>query len=490
MRKQWNVKKLSGKAKQLGNKYHLSPIIAQILINRDIEENDFLSFLNSTGKIHSPDTLPDIDKASSRIKKAVKEKEKIVLFGDYDVDGLTSLAIFYDYIKGTKANFSFYVPHRIKEGFGLNREAVKNIKAQGASLIVSFDCGTNSYEEIEYASSLGMDMVVVDHHQPKPGRTPSYAFVNPRRESSAYPFKDLSAATVAFKLVQALEGKDCFHLLDLVALSIVCDVMPLRGENRYLLEEGIKRLRISERASVNALCEAAGLDRNKIEVFHLGYILGPRINASGRVNTAYDALHMLLAEDIDSAREYAKKLNGYNRLRRNIESSMLKEAQDHIACGKDDDPVLVVYKEGWHYGVLGIVASRLTGMYHKPAFVIGFNDGLGKGSARSIEKFNLMKALGQCEDYLSSYGGHKKAAGIEISYKYVEGFKRKINNVARDTLKPSDFLSVINIDSDIKFSDINEKFVNDIYKLKPFGEGNPEPKSFRYSANNCFFNKC
>jgi len=476
MRKQWNIKKLSDEVKQLGNKYGLNPIIVQILINRGIEESEFLPFLNGKGyTVHSPGTLPDIDKVSKRIKIAVKRKEKIVLFGDYDVDGLTSLTIFYDYIKDTEANFSFYIPHRVKEGFGLNKEAVRKIKEDGAGLIISFDCGTNSYEEIEYAASLGIDVIVVDHHQPKPGRTPSYAFVNPKRKGSKYPFEYLSSAGVAFKLVQALEGKDCNHLLDLVALSIVCDVVPLRGENRYLLKEGIKLLKTTKRPSINALCGVSGLKQDNIDVFHMGYILGPRINASGRVNTAYDALRMFLSKDNPSALKYAKRLDEHNRIRRGIESSVLREAQDYVSGDTENNPVLVVYKEGWHHGILGIVASRLVDKYYRPAFVIGFNDGVGKGSARSIEGFNLMNALGYCEDYLSSYGGHKKAAGIEILYKDVEAFKKKINGIARDTLKSKDLLPSIDIDLEIIFSDINEELINSIYDLKPFGEGNPPP---------------
>jgi len=271
MRKQWEVAEFSERAPNLGEKYNLNPITVQLLINRGIKEDEFSAFLNTrVPTLHSPEILPDINKALERIKTAVKKKEKIVLFGDYDVDGLTSLTIFHDYIKDTRANFSFYIPHRVKEGFGLNKEAIKGIKAEGAGLIISFDCGTNSYEEIEYASSLGIDVIVVDHHQPKQGRTPSYAFINPKRKGSKYPFKNLSAATVAFKLVQALKGKDCGHLLDLVALSIVCDVVPLRGENRYLLKEGIKILRSTRRPSINVLCEVTGLKQDNIDVFHLG----------------------------------------------------------------------------------------------------------------------------------------------------------------------------------------------------------------------------
>ncbi len=476
MRKRWEISFFSAEAFELAKKYNLSPITVQLLINRKVKEEDFLTFLGYKDySFASCRLLPDIDKATERINKAIKDKEKIFLFGDYDVDGLTSLTIFYEYIKNKGVDFSFYIPHRIKEGFGLNKEALKKIKQEGAGLVISFDCGTNAYEEINFAASLGMDVIVVDHHKPKKGKTPAYAFVNPKRDDVFYPFEYLSSAAVTFKLVEALEGKERNDLLDLVALSVVCDVVPLIGENRAYLKEGLRRFRNSSRVSINALCEASGIKRENVDVFHLGYILGPRINASGRVNTAKDALKMFLEEDFILAKEHALKLDRYNRLRRDIETAVLREADDFIAADLKDKPVLVLYKEGWHYGVLGIVASRLVDKYYRPCFVIGFDKEMGKGSARSIENFNLMEALGYCEEYLFAYGGHKKAAGIEIFYKDVESFKSELNRVAEKMLNGTDLIPVERIDLEIGFKDITFSLLDDIERMKPFGEGNPAP---------------
>jgi len=475
MRKIWKVKELSERARILGKKMGLDSIIAQLLINRRIDEDDFNSFLYPQQMpVPSWKLLPDIGIAIDRIRRAVKNKENIFLYGDYDVDGLSSLVIFHDYIKNTGVPFSFYIPHRMKEGFGLNKQAVRKIKNRGASLIICFDCGTNSYEEISLAKSLGMDVIVVDHHQPEQGRNIPGAFVNPKRPDSKYPFSNLSGATVAFKLVQALKDDSCPHLLDLVALSVVCDVVPLQGENRMLLEKGLQSLRKTKRTAVNALCEASGVNRGNIDSFHLGYILGPKINASGRIGTAHDALNMFITEDESMVHDYARKLVEYNRRRREIEKVVLKEAQE--ALGEASGGlVLVVHKEGWHHGVLGIVASRLVDRYYRPAIVIGFDQGSGKGSARSIDNFNMIHALGCCEDYLLSYGGHKKAAGIEILYKDLDNFKNRLNETAQKMLKPSDLLPVIKIDLEIKFCDITGELMEGLERLKPFGEGNAVP---------------
>ncbi|MFH1767857.1 MAG: DHH family phosphoesterase [Candidatus Omnitrophota bacterium] len=374
MRKRWIVNKLSERAKSLAKKLHINPIIAHLLLSRQVREDELTGFIDSEISLHEPLLLPDMDLAVRRIKKAVKDKEKILLFGDYDVDGITSLAIFHDYLKKTQADFSFYIPHRIKEGFGLSKQAVRSIKEKGVGIIICFDCGTNSHQEIELARSYGIETVVVDHHQPKDDFDAPLAFINPKRKDSRYPFPDLSSAAVTFKLVQALMNDSCYHLLDLVALSVVCDVVPLRGENRMLLKEGLRRIRRTARPAVSALCQISGVKQENLDVFHLGYILGPRINASGRVSTAHDALNMFLATDTAEAKTYADKLHQYNRIRRDIEKTVLKEAESSLSGDIGNKFGLVVYKQGWHQGVLGIVASRLVDKYYRPTLVIGFDD--------------------------------------------------------------------------------------------------------------------
>jgi len=476
MQKRWKIKVLTEKAKILSKELDLSPIVVQVLLNRNLLESELKEFLNpQDASLHSPFLLPDINVAVERIKKAILEKEKILIFGDYDVDGVTSLTIFNEYIKDTGADFSFYIPHRLNEGYGLNSRAIEDAALRGTSLIICFDCGTNSYQEIELAKKSKIDVIVVDHHKPKPGKNSPLAFINPKRADSNYPFKELSSGALSFKLVQALKNDDCFELLDLVSLSIVCDVVPLRGENRVLLHKGIQCLKSTKRPSINALCDASGVKQYNIDTFHLGFILGPRINAAGRVNSAKESLKMFMSQDYETAKNYAIKLGDYNRERRDIESKVLKEANISLEAEAENSHVLVVHNQGWHTGVLGIVASRLVDKHYKPVFVIGFDEALGRGSARSTESLNLMDVLKDCEDHLSAYGGHKKAAGIEIAYKDIEAFKKKINQVAKDMQSAQDLIPILNVDLELSFKDIGLGLATEIGKLKPFGEGNRMP---------------
>jgi len=279
-RRIWKVKDLNVEASALASKYNFSPFLIQILLNRDISENNFDSFLNpGKNDFHDPKLLPDIENAVSRIKQAAKDKEKVLVFGDYDVDGITSLAIFHEYSKKFPEVFSFYIPHRVKEGYGINKEAILRAKEEAVTLLIAFDCGTNSVGEIELATSLGIDTIVVDHHYVGSNPSKPLAFVNPKREDSHYPFSDLSTGALSYKLLQLLTGSDCLETLDLVALSLVCDVVPLKGENRSLLREGLEVLKKSNRLAIKALCDTTSLKQENIDTFHIGYILGPRINA-------------------------------------------------------------------------------------------------------------------------------------------------------------------------------------------------------------------
>ncbi len=482
-RKIWKIKELNPKAKELAQKHNISIFLAQILLNRGIEDNDFNSFLSpSPGDFHSPLLLPDINKAAARIEQAVKGSEKVLVFGDYDVDGITSLAVFHEFSKKFSNTFSFYIPHRIKEGYGLNREAILRAKEEGVNLILAFDCGTNAKEELELAHNLNIDVIVIDHHYPKEGLTNCFAFINPRRKNSSYPFADLSAAALSFKLLQVLTKSMCYEALDLVALSLVCDVAPLKGENRILLKEGLRVIKKSQRFSIKALCKVSSVKQENIDTFHMGYILGPRINASGRVAHSQHSLELFLTEDERKSHELANKLSEYNQLRRAIEVQILKEAESRIKDNINDDYAIVVSGKNWHAGVLGIVASRLTNKYYRPSFVISFDENVGRGSGRSIESVHLVEALDKCADSLLTYGGHKKAAGIEIRKDELENFKEKINSFIEENLEPRDFIPSIDIDAVLAFKDIDLKFTGDLEKLKPYGEGNKAPLFASYKV--------
>ncbi|MFA5007671.1 MAG: single-stranded-DNA-specific exonuclease RecJ [Candidatus Omnitrophota bacterium] len=475
-RRIWKIKEFIPEAKTLSQKYNISVYLAQILLNRNLKEEEFSSFLNSSaGFLHSPFLLPDIQKAVKRVKKAIKDKEKILVVGDYDVDGVTSLAIFNEFIKGREEFFSFHIPHRVNDGYGLNTDVIEKAKAEARTLMIAFDCGTNSLKEIELARSYGIDTIVIDHHHPKEELNRAYAFINPKRPDCSYPFKDLSAGALAFKFLQALTEKDCSKLLDLVALSLVCDVVPLKGENRILLKEGLRMLRKSKRPAIHALCKVAKIKQENITTFHIGYILGPRINASGRIASANDSLQMFLSEDLENISNIASKLQEYNLKRKAIEMDILKEAEQKIEQDLSNDYAIVVSGENWHSGVLGIVASRLADKYYRPSFVISFDDLCGRGSARSIHSVHLMEALEGCSGSLSAYGGHRKAAGLEIFREGLEEFKQQINSYIKNNTVPADLVPILDLDLKLNFNDVSVGLIDELGQLEPFGEENSKP---------------
>ncbi|MCK4916855.1 MAG: single-stranded-DNA-specific exonuclease RecJ [Candidatus Omnitrophica bacterium] len=472
----WKIRGLDDRIKNLSSKYNISLFLAQVFINRNIPDNNFNSFLNpSTSEFYSFSLLPDIEKGVQRIKKAIKNKEKVLVYGDYDVDGITSLAIFHEFAEQYPDIFSFYIPHRIKEGYGLNEEVLTKAKNNNISLILTFDCGTNAYKEIEIARSLNIDIIIIDHHHPKEGLTPSLAFINPKREGSIYPYPDLSAGGLSFKFLQALTGDNCYEVLDLVALSTVCDVSPLIGENRSLVKEGLKVLKNTSRAAIKALCKAGSIKQENIDIFHIGFILGPRINAAGRVSHAKESLDLFFSRDEDKAFDQAVVLNKHNLLRKKIETDILLEAEKIVEENIKNNRVIVVSGEGWHPGVLGIVASRLSKKYYMPAFVISFDKGLGVGSARSIDDIHLIKTLDKCPETLTEYGGHSKAAGIQINKNELDNFTKSINNIVEKEFADKKFIPSLDIDACLTFDDINMNLVEELEKLKPYGEGNVRP---------------
>jgi len=473
-RKCWNIKKILPQASVLAKARSISEVFAQILLNRAIGENEIDAFLNpALDFLHDPMNLPDMPLAVRKIKDVLQKGKKILVAGDYDVDGVTSLAVFNEFIKDFPGQYEFYIPHRVHDGYGLSKDAVEKAREFGASLITAFDCGTNSTAEIELAKSLGIEVVVVDHHSPQDGFNAPHAFVNPKRKDSSYMFRDLSGAALAFKLLQALTGKDCFEALDLVALSIVCDVVPLKGENRSMLKHGMEVLRSSKRPAIKALCAAARITQENLTSFHLGFILGPRINASGRVAHAKEALDLFITQDPGEALTIAQRLCEYNDLRKNIEADILKQAEAIAQRATVEDYAIVAAGDNWHPGVLGIVASRLCEKYFRPAFVISFGENGGKGSGRSPENVNLVETLDYCAAALTEYGGHKKAAGIVLSKENLPLFKQRLNDFIRANAG-KDAVASINVDCELDFTAINDDFLDELELLKPLGEDNPK----------------
>ncbi len=478
MMKKWVIRNKGLSLSQWQSLPKEKQMVLKLLYNRGIKEPCQIdAFLNpSLDKLYSCFLLPDINKAAERIKTALAKKEKILLFGDYDVDGVTSLAVFSKFLQSRNAEFSVFIPHRIFHGYGFNKQAVDFALREGIKLIITLDCGSNS-PWVDYAYAKGIDVIVIDHHEVSESRK-HFALVNPKQGKSQYPFKSLSACGVAFKVIEAVAKRFWGEFLDLVALSTVCDVVPLIGENRILVKFGLEKMKESPCLGIEALMETASLKKNNLSAFHLGWILGPRLNASGRVDSAKISYSLLMADDKGKALELARRLEENNNARRRLTDEVysLAVAQLEEHTDWDRDFVLVSHGNNWHLGVLGIVASRIKEKYCRPAVLISFDENnIGKGSARSVDNFHITEALLKCRGVLEKVGGHKKAAGLEIKKANVEEFKKSLNLAAKQVLEGGDLSPVLFIDEILDFKDLTESFAGEVLDFSPFGEDNPEP---------------
>jgi len=484
MRKIWRIKDSNTAAqKDLSSALNISTVTAQLLINRGITEPragaEFLKV--SLGSCHDPFLLKDMDKAVHRIRKAIADKERILVYGDYDVDGMTGVTILYSAFKKLGANVSSYIPNRLEEGYGLNSGAIRLAHKDGIQLIVTVDCGITSFKEVDYAKSFGIDIVITDHHELLESRVPeAYAVVNPLQILCRYPFKHLAGVGVAFKLVKALyDGTSFFaeDFLDLVSLGTVADIVPLIGENRAIIKYGLEELNRRERVGLKALMEVGGLTGKDISSGHIGFILGPRINAMGRTGSPQKAVELLLSEDAVLAKELAKMMDTENRNRQKIEAKILDEALAKIdkEVNFKHHRVIVLASEGWHPGVIGIVASRIADRFYRPAILISLDGKFGKGSGRSIENFHLFEYLFRCRDLLVGFGGHEAACGVTIEKDKISEFRQRINEEAMKDADEMVFSPTLDIDMDIPLNFLSEEVINEIDTLSPFGQDNPRP---------------
>lgn len=484
MRKIWRIKDSDPAIQaELSSALSISRVTAQLLANRGVTDSksaaDFLKC--SLSSCHDPFLLKDMDKAVYRIKKAIKEGEKVLVYGDYDADGLTAVAILCLALKNLGANFSSYIPNRVEEGYGLNMQAIKKAHYNGASLIITVDCGITSFREVEYASSLGIDTVVTDHHEILDSRIPAaYAVINPLQEGCGYPFKHLAGVGIAYKLAKALYDDTPFFaedFLDLVSLGTIADIAPLVGENRILARHGLSEMNKRERIGLKALMQVGGLEGKDVSSGHIGFILGPRINAMGRTGAPHLALELLLTGDSLEAERLAKILDKENRNRQKIESGILDEALAKVEreVNFKHHRVIVLAGEGWHPGVIGIVASRIADRYYRPAIMISLDGKLAKGSGRSIENFHLFEYLLRCKDHLVGFGGHEAACGITIEKEKIDDFRQKINEEAAKDVDESIFSPKLDIDMDIPLNSLTEDVLSEIDSLSPFGADNPRP---------------
>jgi single-stranded-DNA-specific exonuclease len=459
-------------------------LFEEILKARGLTGRKRDAFLNpSYDAKHDPFLLPDMDKAVERLVLARERQEKITIYGDYDIDGLTATTLLLDAL----ASFGFarvdaFIPNRFVEGYGLTVDAIERIAAEGAELIITVDCGSLSEKEIVRANELGVDVIVTDHHNVAPTQPPAVAVINPKRPDHSYPFIDLAGVGVAFKLVQALQTKldglpagQEKWLLDLVALGTVCDVVTLVDENRANVFWGLKVLARTHRPGLKALMAVAGVEPSKVNARSLGFALGPRMNAAGRLETARHALDLLTATDGMVALEKAQQLNDLNAARRAEQDIIFKEAIVQAEKYKDD-PVLVVSSKGWNHGIIGIVAAKLLEKYHKPTYVLEEMDEVSKGSARSYGDFSAADAIRAADDIISSGGGHKLAAGVTLPTKNIEAFRQRVNEFYRSQkLFNQATLLLPRADTNALFEHVSEELVAQLETLEPFGNGNPQP---------------
>jgi len=469
----------------------LHPLAAQVLINRghrtEEQASTFLS--DRLGDLPDPSLLKDMPKAVERVSRALREKEKITLYGDYDVDGVCSTSLLYLFLRRLGARVATYIPRRLGEGYGLNAPAVEKIAADGTSLLVTLDCGITSNAEVVHANGLGLDVVIVDHHQVPPSPPPAFAILNPHQPGCGYPTRNLCAAGVAFNLCLALRRRlreeNAFQsckepnlrsMLDLVALATIADVMPLTGANRILVKHGLEVLSAPKRPGICALKEVSGLAAHApVGAGTVGFRLAPRINAAGRLDDASVGLRLLCSENPSEARDLAQALDAANRERREIEQGILDEALQQAQSRMPWAKGLVLTSERWHPGVIGIVAARVVERFHRPTVMIALEHPVGRGSARSIEGFHLFKALQECSEHLAKFGGHQHAAGLSIAPDRLSAFTEAFDRTAARQLNDDDLVPRCRVDACVSINELNEDAVRGVEVLSPFGNGNPEP---------------
>ncbi|WKZ33259.1 MAG: single-stranded-DNA-specific exonuclease RecJ [Thermodesulfobacteriota bacterium] len=471
---------------RLGRKLNILPLTAQLLVNRGLVDADkAFSFLKpDLASLHDPMLMKGMDRAVERIARALREREKITVYGDYDVDGATSTALLSLFLREIGADAATYIPERLAEGYGLNPEAVKKLAASGCRLVITVDCGSSNRAEVELANSLGIDVIVTDHHEMPKDAPPALAVLNPGQEGCRFPFKGLAGVGVAFNLALALraylretgwfrEGEpNLKRYLDLVALGTVADLVPLMDENRVFVHYGLKELEAMKRPGLKALVEGAGL-KGRLSASHIAFQMAPRLNAAGRISTADTALRLLTTESPEEASALAAALEKENSSRQRIEAETLEEALSMLEGHRDRG--IVLYSERWHPGVIGIVASRLVDRFSRPAVLIALENGVGKGSARSIRSFNILEGLKGCAVLLERFGGHKAAAGLTVSGEMVEAFRKEFIRQVNGALTDEDLVSEMTLDAVVSLEEVGRRLVSEIESLAPFGASNHEP---------------
>ena len=463
----------------------LPRIVARILFNRGIKslEEARRFFKPDWDNLYDPFLMKDMDKAVERVVVALEQKERIYIYGDYDVDGITAVSLLTLFLRSLGSEVIFYIPNRLKEGYGLSKAGIQHAADVGATLLISVDCGITGIEEVALARELGIDVIVSDHHEPGTTLPEAAAILDPKRKECDYPFKDLAGVGVAHKLVQAVVerlglGEEVWReFVDLVALGSAADIVPLIDENRVLVKKGLEKMNRHDRLGIRALVKSSGLTGKKIGSGQVVFILAPRINAVGRMGNAERAVRLLITDSEQQAKNIAGILESENRNRKSIDEETLQEALRLLEseCDIHSDRAVVLAKEGWHSGVIGIVASRITERIYRPTIMIAVEEGVGKGSARSILNFDIHSALKRCEDCLIGFGGHRYAAGLTIEVGKIEEFREMFKGVATEILQDEDLVQRLWIDAEISLPEITDKFIHLLDQFAPFGPQNMRP---------------
>jgi single-stranded-DNA-specific exonuclease len=487
---QWNIRHLTAVEQeiqqQLERELNISSAAARMLVVRGIQTADAArAFVRpSLDRLHDPFLMRDMDKAVERLYKAITKNEKILIYGDYDVDGTTAVALMYRFLKTQTDNIDYYIPDRYIEGYGVSTQGIDYAHEQGCSLIITLDCGIKAVEKVAYAKSKGIDVIVCDHHTPGDELPAAVAVLNMKRDDCPYPYKDLSGCGVGFKLAQAytqqygLPFDHLLPLLQLLAMSIASDIVPITGENRILAHYGIKQINQAPFAGVSAVTTVAGIEEKKLTISDLVYKLGPRINACGRMKSGRAAVELLLTDDANFARQQAEEVNQHNEERRDCDTETTKEA---LAMLEEDATFAqrrstVVYAPHWHKGVVGIVASRLTETYYRPTIVLtAGEEGIISGSARSVGGFDIYAAIDSCLDLLTNFGGHKYAAGLSMHIDNLPAFCERFEQYVATHIREDQMQPTLYVESELQLADITPSFYNVLRHLEPFGPGNPRP---------------
>ena len=489
MNYKWNYVPASNEqqeeSRELANELGISPILGKFLLDRNIrsvtEAKRF--FRPQLSDLHDPFLYTDMDVAVDRLNQALGHKERILVYGDYDVDGCTAVALVYKFIQQYYSNIDYYIPDRYEEGYGVSYKGVDYAYETGVKLIIVLDCGIKAIDEITYAKEKGIDFIICDHHVPDEILPPAVAILNAKRKDSTYPYPHLSGCGVGFKFMQAFAKSNdipfsqLISLLDLCAVSIASDIVPIMGENRILAYHGLRQLNSNPSVGLKAIIDICGLTDREITINDIVFKIGPRINASGRMQNGKEAVALLVERNFKSAYNNADMINHYNEQRKDLDKAMTEEANRIVESLKEnnDHKAIVIYNEEWHKGVIGIVASRLTEIYFQPAVVLTRTDDLATGSARSVAGFDIYSAIASCRDILENFGGHTYAAGLSLKVEHIPEFKRRFEEYVQKNILHEQTLPNIDIDAVISFQDITHKFFMDMKRFQPFGPDNKKP---------------